>query len=71
MEQNAEILKKAISGIEILEPGYKKIKLNPKLYHLDYAKFNISTPYGNIFFDMKKGKEPKVKAPKNIEIIKE
>ncbi len=37
-----------ISGIEILEPGFKKIRLNPNLYGLDYADIKIPTPYGVI-----------------------
>ena len=67
----AYILKKAISGFEIIEPGYKKIKLSPNLYNLDFAKFNISTPYGNIDIDLQKGKEPKIVAPSQIEIVLE
>lgn len=37
-----------ISGIEILEPGFKKIRIKPNLYGLDYADIKIPTPYGVI-----------------------
>ncbi len=65
----AYILKKALTGFEILEAGYKKIRLNPRLYDLDCAIVEISTPYGNIEICQQKGKAPTVKAPKEIEIV--
>lgn len=37
-----------ISGIEILEPGFKKIRIKPNLYGLEYADIKIPTPYGVI-----------------------
>lgn len=67
----AYILKKAITGFEIIEPGYKKIRLKPSLYHLEHASLNISTPYGNIDINLQKGKKPQIVAPKEIEIIYE
>ena len=66
----AYILKKAIAGFEMLEPNYKKIKLSPNLYDLDFADFAISTPYGNIEIALEKGKEPIINAPEKIKIIK-
>ena len=67
----AYILKKAISGFEILDNGYKKIRLKPNLYHLEFASFNISTPYGNIDVNLQRGKEPQIVAPSQIEIVLE
>ena len=66
----AYILKKAISGFEMIEPNYKKVKLSPNLYDLDYADFAISTPYGNIEINLEKGKEPIINSPEKIKIIK-
>lgn len=66
----AYTLKRALSGLEILEPKFKKIKLSPKLYHLDFAEFDIITPYGNIEISMKKGEDVSIKAPKEIEIVR-
>lgn len=37
-----------IAGIEILEAGFKKIRIKPNLYGLDYADIKIPTPYGVI-----------------------
>ena len=66
----AYMLKKALSGIEILEPAYKKIKLTPRLYNLEFAEYEITTPYGKIEICHKKGKDVSVIAPKEIEIVK-
>ena len=65
----AYILKKALSGFEMIEPNYKKIKLSPNLFDLDYANFEISTPHGNIEIKLEKGKEPRISAPSKIKII--
>jgi len=64
----AYILKKALSGFEMLEPGYKKIRIAPELFDLDHAEFEISTPYGPISFELNE-KEFKISAPCEIEII--
>ena len=65
----AYILKKAISGFEMVENNYKKARLNPNLFGLDFASFNISTPYGDIEIELEKDKAPKIKAPQEIEIV--
>ncbi|MBO5092714.1 MAG: hypothetical protein J6K52_05465 [Clostridia bacterium] len=65
----AYILKKALSGFEIIEAGYKKIKLKPNLYGLKFADFDISTPYGKIEISLKNVGEVSVKCPKEIEIV--
>lgn len=64
----AYAIKRALSGFEMIEPNYRKIKLSPRLFSLEYAKFEISTPYGAISFDLNK-KEFKISAPSEIEII--
>lgn len=66
----AYILKKALSGFEILEPNYKKVRLKPQLFGLEFAETEISTPYGKIEICQKKGEGVSVKAPKEIEIVK-
>ncbi|MBQ4510538.1 MAG: replication initiation protein, partial [Clostridia bacterium] len=67
---NDLILKKAIAGFEMLEPCYKKIKLSPSLYDLDFADFDISTPYGNINIKLSRNTSPQITAPEQIQIIK-
>ena len=65
----AYILKKALSGFEMIEPGYKKVRLSPSSMGLDFADFGISSPYGEIAISVKKGGTVSVKAPKEIEIV--
>jgi hypothetical protein len=64
----AYILKKAISGIEIIEPGYKKIKLSLDSLGLDKIEMTLPTPYGEIEIKIDDGKK-EIKAPKEITII--
>ncbi len=65
----AYILKKALSGFEMVESNYKKVKLSPNLYDLNFADFAISTPHGNIDIKLEKGKDPIINAPEKIKII--
>lgn len=58
----------ALCGLEILEAGYKKIKLKPELLGLDFAKIEIPTPFGNIYIDISKG-YTKISCPKEITIV--
>lgn len=55
-------------GFEMIEPGFKKIKLSPNLYDLDYADISMPTPYGMIKVSMKKGQEPVLSIPEEIEL---
>ncbi|MBQ7225291.1 MAG: hypothetical protein IJX02_01665 [Clostridia bacterium] len=65
----AYTLKRALSGIEILEPAYKKIRLSPQLFDLDSARYEIMTPYGKIEICQKKQGGVCINAPKEIEIV--
>lgn len=56
----------ALSGLKILEPGYKKISLSPSLIGLESADIQIPTPYGLIEISQKKGLPVQIKSPKNI-----
>lgn len=58
-----------LAGLEIVEAGFKKIKLNPCLYRLTWAKIGIPTPYGLIKIELNKNTKPIIIAPKEIEII--
>lgn len=64
----AYILKRAISGIEIIEPGYKKIKLSLDSLGLDKIEMTLPTPYGEIEIKID-GSKKEIKAPKEITII--
>lgn len=60
----------AVTGLEIIEPGYKKIRLNPSLIGLENAVVEIPTPYGMITVAQQKGGETEMKIPAEIEVIK-
>ena len=60
----------ALTGLEIIEPGYKKIRLSPSLIGLHNAVVEIPTPYGMITVSQQKGREAKVEIPAEIEVIK-
>lgn len=60
----------AITGLEILEPGMKILRFNPRLYGLEFAKINIPTEYGMIEFYSEKGKDTIINAPDCIKIIR-
>lgn len=62
-----------VLGIKIIEPGCKKIKIEPNLGDLEYAKGTYPTPYGNICIDhlnCKSKIETIVTAPSEIEIVR-
>ncbi|MBO5212653.1 MAG: hypothetical protein J6B60_03845 [Clostridia bacterium] len=61
-------LPKALLGLEIIEAGYKKIKLSPSLLGLSYARVELPTPYGDILCEMHKGKKPNITVPKEITV---
>ena len=63
----AYILKKAISGFEIVTPGCKKIKIKPCFYGLDYVYLEIPTKHGLIKISNNNGKQ-KIKIPKGIKV---
>lgn len=63
----AYILKLALSGFEMIEAGYKRVKLSPRIYDLDFADFGISTPYGAIEIKLENG-QITVTAPDQIQI---
>ncbi len=60
----------AMTGLEILEPGMKKLKFTPKLYGLEYAKISFPTEYGMIEVVLHKDKKAVINAPECIKIIR-
>ncbi len=63
-------LPSVISGMEIVEPGMKKLRFDPKLYGLDFAEIEIPTKYGMIKLKLEKDRKPEISVPKEIAIIK-
>ena len=56
----------ALSDIDILEPGYKRISLNPSLLGLNRSDVQIPTPYGMIKLSLRKGQDPILNIPSEI-----
>lgn len=65
----AHSLPLALSGLEILEPGYRKIRLNPSLLGLHHAEVQIPTPFGIITIQMRNDSEPIITVPEGITLL--
>ena len=59
----------ALSGLEILEPGMGKIRLNPSLMGLKSAHVQIPTPYGMVEIHMEADKDPQITLPEGVHLI--
>jgi len=57
-------------GLEILEPGFKKIRINPNLYGLKWAEIKVPTPYGEISCYIEEHESVKLTIPDGIEVVK-
>ncbi len=63
-----------VLGVEILEPGCKKVRVTPHLGDLKWAEGTYPTPYGEI--RIRHEKQPdgtvrsKVRAPKGVKVVK-
>lgn len=66
-------LSENVLGIQILEPGCKKVKVEPHLGDLEWAKGAYPTPYGIIEVSHEKQADgsvsTKVNAPEGVEIV--
>ncbi len=66
-------LSEQIGGIEILEPGCKKLKISPNLGDLEWIEIEYPTPYGKVkVYSCKENGETKttITSPGEIEIVK-
>ncbi len=57
------------SGIEILEPGMKKISLKPSSFGLDFAEISIPSPYGKIKVRVQKDGKTQISVPEKITVV--
>ena len=58
----------ALTGLELLEPGFRKIRMHPSLLGLEHASVEIPTPYGMITVTQKQGEEVKITVPDGITV---
>ena len=61
-------LPKAMLGLSVDEPSYRKITLSPSLLGLDNARIELPTPYGMIVCEMKRGSSTKITAPDEVTV---
>ena len=61
-------LPKALLGLSIEEPAYRKVRLSPSLLSLEYATVELPTPYGTIICKMERGCDVKIIAPKEVDV---
>ena len=63
-----------VLGVKVLEPGCKKIRIEPHLGDLEWVEGSFPTPYGVVEIQHKKAANGKVKtkykAPKGVKVIK-
>ena len=53
----------ALTGLELLEPGFRKFRLNPSLLGLTEAAVQIPTPYGMLEIGQESGKDVCIRVP--------
>ncbi len=58
-----------ILGLEILEPGFRKIRLKPDLYGLKWVTIKVPTPFGTITCHYEEGSKPRISVPEGIEAV--
>lgn len=65
---SVSLLSRTVSGVTLLEPGFKKVRISPDDCGLEYAKTKYPTPYGVIEVEIEKGKT-NIKVPHGIETV--
>jgi len=67
-------LSRYVLGVEVVEPGFKKVRITPHLGNLKWVEGTFPTPYGVIQIKHTKGANGKIisdiQAPDGVEIIK-
>jgi len=58
----------ALSGLEILEPGMTRIRLNPDLLGFASATVEIPVPTGMVRIEMQEGEDPVITVPEGITV---
>lgn len=65
-------LSKELAGIEILSPGFKKVRINPNIAGLEWFEVNYPTPFGNINVQTERSGEnvrSRISAPPEVELV--
>lgn len=59
----------ALLGLELLEPGMKRLRLSPRLYGLDFFDISFPTVYGTVRVKKENGRPVQVEAPAEITVL--
>jgi len=59
----------ALTGLDILEPGMKKLSFSPALLGLKSARTELPTPFGMVTLELSEGCAPVITAPDEIEVV--
>lgn len=63
-----------VLGVKILEPGYRKVRIEPQLGGLEWAEGTVPTPFGEIQVSHRKSEDgrivSKVKVPKGVKVVR-
>ena len=59
----------AVTGLKMLEPGFRKIRLSPSSLGLDLARAEVPTPFGVLRVTAYPDRPPQIESPPGIEII--
>ncbi len=65
----AYALPMALTGLEIIEPGYSRIRLSPSTLGLSAFSCEIPTPCGTVKVSMRKGECAQISAPEGVEVV--
>ena len=59
-------LPKALTGLEIIEPGMRRIRLDPSLLGFDHARAELLTPFGPVVCELRKGRRANITCPPEV-----
>ena len=59
------------TGLVMLEPGWKKLRLSPSLLGLEQACVEIPTPFGMLVVEQAAGCVPRITVPEGIQVVSE
>ena len=61
----------ALTGLEMVEPGFRAVRLSPAPLGLAFSRVEIPTPYGLITVEQKEGCPPVIQLPREITLLEE
>ncbi len=53
-------------GLELLEPGWKRVRIAPDLLGLESASIAVPTPHGMLRAELRRGREPEISVPPGV-----